>query len=86
MLPGGGVVAGPDGAMPLRAGCLRLPPGGFDVLSARAFELDDAVFKALNRDGFTFVNHQLISTWWLAVGSQIPFGVPRRLVKQGSIA
>ncbi|MEQ4601370.1 MAG: hypothetical protein ABN489_03240, partial [Pseudomonas amygdali] len=24
----------------------------------------DATFKSLNRDGFTFVNHQLISTIW----------------------
>jgi hypothetical protein len=27
-------------------------------------QFDDATFKSLNRDGFTFVNHQLISTIW----------------------
>ncbi|MEG2132904.1 hypothetical protein, partial [Pseudomonas sp.] len=27
-------------------------------------QFDDAAFKSLNRDGFTFVNHQLISTIW----------------------
>jgi hypothetical protein len=28
------------------------------------FQFDDATLKSLNRDGFTFVNHQLISTVW----------------------
>ncbi|MNF60230.1 hypothetical protein D3C84_418420 [compost metagenome] len=28
------------------------------------FQFDDAALKSLNRDGFTFVNHQLISTVW----------------------
>ena len=27
-------------------------------------QFDDAALKSLNRDGFTFVNHQLISTVW----------------------
>ena len=29
---------------------------------ALELEFDDATFKSRNRDGFTFVNHQLIST------------------------
>ncbi|MCY1217928.1 hypothetical protein D9M72_298590 [compost metagenome] len=28
------------------------------------FQFDDTALKSLNRDGFTFVNHQLISTVW----------------------